>query len=76
MLPPDGDGDPEGWTARDKFAAVMESASLNEEDTAEYCRRKGIYPEQLKLLRAACGAANDWDRQAGIKRSRNIIRNI
>ena len=67
ILMPDGDCSPEGWTARDKFAAVLESASLNEEETAEYCRRKGIYPEQLTAWRKACEAANDWDKQAGIK---------
>jgi transposase-like protein len=67
ILLPDGDTSPEGWNARDKFAAVLESASLNEEETAEYCRRRGIYPHQLKLWRKACEAANDWDKQAGIK---------
>lgn len=67
ILLPDGDCSPEGWTARDKFAAVLESASLNEEETAEYCRRKGIFPEQLTMWRKACEAANDWDKQAGIK---------
>ncbi len=59
ILLPDGDTGPEGWTARDKFAAVMETASLNEEETAEYCRRKGIYPDQIKVWRKACEAAND-----------------
>ena len=27
---PDNRADPEGWTARDKFTAVMETAALNE----------------------------------------------
>jgi transposase-like protein len=67
ILLPDGATGPDGWTARDKFAAVLESASLNEEETAEYCRRKGIYPDQLKAWRHACEAANDWDKQASIK---------
>lgn len=67
ILLPDGDSSPEGWTARDKFAAVIETAALNEEETAEYCRRKGIYPDQLRIWRKACEAANDWDRQTGIK---------
>ncbi|AOY57223.1 hypothetical protein dsmv_3680 [Desulfococcus multivorans DSM 2059] len=64
---PDGDAGPESWNARDKFAAVLESASLNEHETAEYCRRKGIYPQQLEQWRQACEAANDWDRQTNIK---------
>lgn len=64
LLLPDSDGGPNGWDARDKFAAVIESAALNEQEKAEYCRRKGIYPEQLAQWRSACEAANDWDRQA------------
>jgi len=63
LLLPDGDSGPEGWTARDKFAAVLESASLNETELAEYCRKKGIYPEQLSQWRKACESANDWDRE-------------
>ena len=63
LLLPDGDSGPEGWPARDKFAAVLESASLNETELAEYCRRKGIYPEQLEPWRKACESANDWDRE-------------
>jgi transposase-like protein len=67
ILMPDGDSGPTGWNARDKFAAVVESASLNEQETAEYCRRKGIYPHQLEQWRKACEDANDWDKQANIK---------
>jgi hypothetical protein len=64
---PDGASGPEGWSARDKFAAVMESAALNEQQTAEYCRRKGLYPHQLEQWRQACEAANDWDRHSTLK---------
>jgi transposase-like protein len=67
ILMPDGDSGPEGWDSRDKFAAVMESASLNAQESAEYCRRKGIYPYQLDQWRKACEDANDWDRRANIK---------
>jgi len=67
ILMPDADTGPKGWSARDKFAAVIESASLNEQETAEYCRLKGIYPHQLDQWRKACEDANDWDRQANIK---------
>jgi len=50
---------PEGWTSRDKFAAVVESASLNAEERGEYCRRRGLYPEQLERWRADCEQASD-----------------
>jgi len=63
LLLPDGNLNPEGWTARDKFAAVIESAAFNEAEISEYCRKKGIYPEQLVQWRKACENANDWDRE-------------
>lgn len=63
-LMPDGDADPEGWTARDKFAAVIETVAMNEVDLSEYCRQRGLYPEQLRVWRAACERANDWERAA------------
>ena len=47
LLLPASDSAPEGWSARDKFNAVVESAGKNEAELAEYCRRKGLYPEQL-----------------------------
>ena len=50
LLLPDGESGPEGWTARDKFAAVLESAALNETDLAEYCRKKGIYGALLPAV--------------------------
>jgi transposase-like protein len=61
-LMPDGDATPAGWSARDKFAAVLESAALNEAELSAYCREKGLYPEQIRQWREACEQANDWDR--------------
>ena len=29
---------------------------------AEYCRQRGLYPEQLDAWRTACEQANDWSR--------------
>jgi len=62
QLLPDADAGPEGWSSRDKFAAVLETAALNEADLAEYCRKRGLFPEQIKAWRMACEQANDWDR--------------
>ena len=44
--------------SEEKFAVVIESASLNEVDLSEYCRRKGLYPEQFQAWRKACTQAN------------------
>jgi hypothetical protein len=41
-----------------KFAVVVETASFNEVELSEYCRRKGLYPEQIQAWRKACMQAN------------------
>jgi hypothetical protein len=46
----------------DKFAAVVETAALNEAELSAYCRQRGLYPEQIRAWRLACEQANDWDR--------------
>ncbi len=63
-LMPDGDSTtPNGWCSADKFAAVVETAALNEAALSEYCRQRGLYPEQISQWREACEQANDWHRQ-------------
>jgi transposase-like protein len=61
-LVPASEDSPEGWTARDKFTAVLETAGLAEAEISAYCRRKGLYPAQIARWREACEQANDWDR--------------
>jgi transposase-like protein len=68
-LLPDGDASPQGWSASDKFAAVVETAALNEAELAEYCRKRGLYPQQVQEWRAACEQANDWQ-ESSARRSR------
>jgi len=62
-LLPDGEQSPEGWSTADKFAAVVETAALNEAELSAWCRERGLYPEQVRSWRRACEQANDWDRQ-------------
>jgi transposase-like protein len=46
------------WSSSDKFQMVLEVATLSEEEVSAYCRRKGIYPEQIAQWRQACELAN------------------
>lgn len=58
-VPVPGDGqNPEQWRSEDKFAAVLETAALNETELSEYCRKKGLFPEQIAQWREACLTAN------------------
>ncbi|WP_339479443.1 transposase, partial [Pseudomonas sp. RL_5y_Pfl2_73] len=43
----------QNWTAETKFAVVLEASGLSEIELGEYCRRKGLYPEQIKAWRQA-----------------------
>lgn len=70
QLLPDADAGPEGWSSRDKFAAVLETAALNDADLAEYCRKRGLYPAQIAAWRSACEQANDWDRASSARLGR------
>lgn len=38
---------PENWSAEDKLAVVIETAAMNEAQLGDYCRRKGLYAEQI-----------------------------
>ena len=53
-LLPDGDTTPAGWSSADKFAVVLETASMNEAEVSAYCREKGLYPAQIQQWREAC----------------------
>ncbi|SDY45192.1 transposase [Tindallia californiensis] len=55
---PDGETNAEQWSTQDKFQVVLETASLNETELAEYCRKKGLYVEQVQSLKNACLQAN------------------
>ena len=39
---------PDDWSTQDKFLVVVETASMNETELAEYARKKGLYIEQIK----------------------------
>jgi len=56
-VPADGKNS-EQWSSADKFAVVLETASMNEAQLGEYCREKGLYSEQIAAWREACLQAN------------------
>lgn len=61
---PDSNNTPEGWSSRDKFSAVLETATMSQAEIAEYCRSKGIHTSQIDAWREACMQANDWERES------------
>lgn len=55
---PGNDGLADKWSTQDKFLIVVETASMNETELAEYARKKGLYVEQIKAWKDACLNAN------------------
>jgi transposase len=53
---------PENWSGENKLAVVIETAALNEEELAEYCRSKGLYVEQIAGWRDAAAAGAETQR--------------
>lgn len=54
---------PDDWPAEAKFAVVVETATLSEIELSQYCRSKGLYPEQVKAWRQACIAGQQSSRE-------------
>lgn len=46
------------WSSQDKFLIVMETFAMNESELAEYCRKKGLYREQIEAWKNVCLQAN------------------
>ena len=69
QLMADAKAGPEGWISRDKFAAVLGTAAVSEADLAAYCRKRGLFAEQIKTWRMACEPANDRDRTSNARLS-------
>lgn len=64
-----------GLTSQEKFHLVVESAPLNAQELGEFCRRRGVFPEQLVAWRDACRDANaDRPRQEASAEYRELRR--
>ena len=44
----------EQWSAQTKLAVVAETYTMTENELSQYCREKGLYPEQLYQWRTEC----------------------
>lgn len=42
------------WSSEMKLATIIETASFTEAQLSEYCRTKGIYPEQIAQWKTDC----------------------
>ncbi len=61
------------WPAEAKFAAVLHAATLSEIELSEYCRSKGLYPEQIRAWHQA-GIDGQRSAKAQLKADREQAR--
>ena len=61
------------WSAEAKFAVVIETQPMNESQIAEYCRKKGLYPEQIQRWKQECidGVGNQSSNTDAFRHARN-----
>ena len=45
-------------SSEEKFNIVLETAILNETELSEYCRRKGLFPQQITIWQENCRQAH------------------
>lgn len=57
------------WSSEEKFAIVLETSTLTEVELSEYCRTKGLYPEQIKAWKQACIAGNTTKSSKRVKQT-------
>lgn len=55
---PANDEPADQWSSQDKFLIVMETIRMSEAELSEYCRQKGLYPEQVRQWQENCQNAN------------------
>lgn len=46
-----------GMSLKDKISVVLETASMNDEQVGEYCRKHGIYKSDLERCKSECSLA-------------------
>jgi transposase len=69
---PGDDVKPDNWKGQDKLAVVIETAALNESELGEYCRKKGLYPEQVHRWKEA--ALKGYDSEEKIQHQQTSSR--
>lgn len=73
---------PDHWAPEDKLAIVFETQTLNTAELNEYCRQKGLYPEQVQAWKLAALSGyqpqeqRDKQRLAEQKENRQRIRGL
>lgn len=66
----------EQWSPGARFAAIVETATFSEVEIAEYCRKKGLYPEQLIQRKQGFIQTENPADKAALKQSQKEIKQL
>ncbi len=64
------------WSAEARFAVIVETATLSEAEIAEYCRKKGLYPEKLIHWKQGFIQTENPGGNAALKQSQKEIKQL
>jgi transposase-like protein len=60
------------WSTEDKFHVVLETSTLTEQELAAYCRRKGLFMDDVKSWRKQCMNANGSNAKDPLELEENL----
>ncbi|KAA8995766.1 transposase [Affinibrenneria salicis] len=66
----------EQWPAEARLAVIIETATLSEAELAQYCRKKGLYPEQISQWKQGFLQVSSPDDKASLKQSQKRIKQL
>ncbi len=77
LVVPEDTQNPENWSAEYKFAVVLETAVMNQAELSQYCRKKGLFAEQITAWKENClqGNAAVVNQSKEEKRQAQLVRN-
>lgn len=71
-----GENSPREWSQGERFAVLIETAPLSAHAVAEYCRRKGLYPDQIQQWKDSFMQPNQREEKATIKKLQKEIQQL
>ncbi|WP_404830621.1 IS3 family transposase [Dickeya zeae] len=73
---PGADKTTDQWSAEARLAVIIETATLSETELAQYCRKKGLYPEQISQWKQGFLQVSSPSDNAALKQSQKEIKQL
>lgn len=64
------------WSAEARLAVIIETATLSETELAQYCRKKGLYPEQISQWKQGFLQVSSPTDKAALKQSQKEVKQL